>query len=681
MGDLVLENRKVRIKGPDPGMFLKCARVEEGLSQLTRTDVEFLSPDRALDLSTVVGKPITVSVQREDESWRDFHGTCVEARFIGLYQGFGHYLAEVRPWLWFLTRKQNNRIFQDMTAPEIVTKIISDAGFSADMSNVLSETYGQREYCVQYGETDFDFIMRLMEQEGIYYFFKHDQPKEKLILADGSGAHGAIPGNDKVDFHYREKEYRRADDHVFEWNGGERVTSGKVSLNDYDFQNPSADLKVNRAMAKGSDAKLEVYDYPGAYVATGVGSLLARVQMESIAIAKKRWRGVCNVRTFAAGYTFKLQKHPRTADNADYLIVSATHELQIETDYEDDETLRPLLGGRLDFTGNPDTYRCVFEVVPKSEPYRAPQTTPRARIPGVQTAVVVGPSGEEIYTDKFGRIRIQFFWDREGKKDRNSTCWARVMQPWTGKAWGMISIPRIGQEVVVQFEQGDPDRPIIVGMLYNAETMPPYALPDNQTMSGIKSNKSKNGGGFNEFVMEDKENAEYVRLQSERDYKEIIKNNAEITIGLEHKDKGDLTQTIHRNKTETLKTGDHAFKVEQGSQTIEIKKDKSEKIEGKSDLTVTGNLTEEITQGNHSETVKLGNFSLKTSAGKVTVEAMQSIELKVMGSSIKIDPSGVTIKGPIIKVEADGMAKVKAPMTSVEADALLILKGAMTLIN
>jgi type VI secretion system secreted protein VgrG len=211
--------------------------------------------------------------------------------------------------------------------------------------------------------------------------------------------------------------------------------------------------------------------------------------------------------------------------------------------------------------------------------------------------------------------------------------------------------------------------------------MPPYALPDNQTMSGIKTDKSKGGGGFNELVMEDKAGAEYVRLQSERDYKEIIKNDAVITIGLEHKDKGDLTQTIHRNKTETLKTGDHTFKVEAGNQTIEIKKNKSEKIEGKSDLTITGNLTETISQGNHSETVSLGNYSLKTSAGKVTVEAMQSIELKVMGSSIKIDPVGVTIKGPIIKIEGTGMVQLKAPMSQLEGSALMIVKGGLTMIN
>jgi type VI secretion system secreted protein VgrG len=697
MADPVLENRMVRMKGPLPEdrMFLKCAQVEEGLSQLTRTTVEFLSPDRALDLAQVVGKPISVSVQKEDDTWRDFHGTCVEARYIGLYQGYGHYVAEVRPWLWFLTRKRNNRIFQNLTAPEIIMKVLSDVGFSADTTNSLSETRTKREYCVQYGETDFDFIQRLMEEEGIYFFFKHDQSKEKLVLADGVGAHSAVPGHATIDFHFREPEYRRRADHMFEWTGGEQVASGKVSLDDYDFKNPSAALGATRAIAKGSHEhnKYEVYDYPGALFykgpeqpddgfATSIGDHFARVKMEALAIAHKRCRGVCNVRTIGAGQTFKLQKHPRAGDNVEYLVVSATHNLQIETDYEDDESLRPLLGGRLDFgDANKDTYRCSLEVVPKSEQYRAPQTTRRAQIPGLQTAVVVGPAGEEIYTDKYGRIRIQFHWDREGKKNETSTCWSRIMQPWTGKNWGMIGIPRIGQEVVVQFEQGNPDRPIIMGMLYNAQTMPPYLLPDNQTMSGIKTDKSKGGGGFHEFVMEDKAGAEYVRLQSERDYKEIIKNNAEITIGLEHKDKGDLTQTIHRNKTETLKTGDHTFKVEAGNQTIEIKKDKSEKIEGKSDLTITGNLTETISQGNHTETVSLGNYSLKTSAGKITVEAMQSIELKVMGSSIKIDPVGVTIKGPIIKIEGTGMAQLKAPMSQLEGSALMIVKGGLTMIN
>jgi type VI secretion system secreted protein VgrG len=300
-----------------------------------------------------------------------------------------------------------------------------------------------------------------------------------------------------------------------------------------------------------------------------------------------------------------------------------------------------------------DNYLCAFEAVVGAEPFRATQRTAQPNVPGVQTAVVVGPDGQQIHTDKHGRIRVRFHWDPLGqgetaaKRNDELTCWTRVMQPWTGADWGMIAVPRIGQEVVVQFENGDPDRPVIIGMMYNGDTMPPYALPENMTMSGVKT-RTLDGGAdeFNELVMEDKKGKEYVRLQSQRDYTEIIKNNAVITIGVEHKDPGDLTQTVHNDKTET--------------------------IGGKSTLTVTGNLT---------ETVEQGNYAHKTSTGKITIEAMQSIELKVAGSTVKIDPSGVTIKGPMIELEAQGMVEVKAPMTTVEGSGLLILKGGLTMIN
>ena len=376
---------------------------------------------------------------------------------------------------------------------------------------------------------------------------------------------------------------------------------------------------------------------------------------------------------------------PAAISTRKYLVISATHYLK--NDFGNDRQLRSdplmnvLFGGRPHSgMGEKDTYLGVFEAAPSNLPFRAPQVTPWPSIPGIQTAVVVGPETEQIHTDRHGRVRLRFHWDALSKGETAArrkdelTCWTRVMQPWTGKNWGMIATPRIGQEVVVQFENGNPDRPVITGMMYNGDTMPPYGLPDNKTMSGVKTQTV--GGGadsFSEFVIEDKKGEEYVRLQSERDYKEIIKNNAEITIGMEHKDDGSLTQTIWKNKIETLKEGDQTLDVQKGSQIVKIKTDRTETIEGKSTLTVTGDLT---------ETVKTGNYSHKTSAGKITVEAAQSIELKVAGSSIKIDPSGVTIKGPMVKIDASGMAEMKSGgMTSVKGGAIVMVKGPITMIN
>jgi type VI secretion system secreted protein VgrG len=680
MADLktILENRMVWIKGPLPEneMFLKCAQVEEGLSQITEITAEFLSPDKALDLNKVVGKPISVGLEAEEEAQRSFHGVCVEASYIGLYEGYGQYTLQVRPWLWFLTRKRNNRIFQEMNADQIISKIFEDTGFSSEVTKKMSRSFTVREYTVQYAETDYDFIMRLMEEEGIYYFFDHEGSSEKLVLADHSGAHIPVPGASSIDFNYREPEYRRKKDHIFEWHGGDNVVPGKVSLDDYDFKVPSAVLATMSAIPKGSHSHkdYEHYDYPGRYREASLGEHFAKVRMEAHAAQFKLWHGVGNVRTMAVGQTFSLKKHPRASENGDYLITKARHQMQIESDYEEEESLKPLLKDRIEFDeDNKDTYRCSFEVMPKAEQYRAPIVTHWPVIPGIQTADVVGPDGEEIYTDEFGRIKVQFRWDREGQSDENSSCWIRVVFPWVGKNWGMVAIPRIGQEVVIQFEEGNPDRPICTGMLYNADTMPPYTLPDNMTMMGMKSNKSKDGGGFNEFVMEDKAEEEYVRLQSERDYVEIIKNNAEITIGMEHMDPGDLTQTIYHDKTETIKTGDHTFCVEEGSQTIGIKVDKAETIEGKSDLTICGDLTELVEQG---------DISRQAQTGKITVEAMQSIELKCGGSSLKIDPMKIELKAMTIKIKADIMAEMKGGATAkVQGGAMVTIKGGMVMIN
>lgn len=700
----ILENRKLTLKGPlaESQMFIRAARVEEGLSRLSEITVEFLSPDRALDLAKVVGREMTVSVQAEDDSPRAFKGTCIEAEYLGLYQGYGLYTTELRPWFWFLTQKANNRIYQDLSTVDIIKKVFGDSGF-ADYTVSTSRTYEVRPYTVQYQETDFAFLSRLMEEEGLYYFSGVQGDKDKLFIVDGSGGHAAIAGRASLAFAFAEAEYRRADDHVFEWQSTEQVVPGKVTLTDYNFETPRADLKTVNALPKGSHGhkSYEIYGTPGRYRQTGLGETYARIQMQEHAAHHKRRSAVSNMRTLATGSTFTLTDHPRSAENAEYLILRATHFLQIEED-EGDVTAEPpterppTLPGRLVFGDeNKDMYRCQFEVQPKDTPFRAEQVTPWPQIPGILLAKVVGPSGEEIHTDKYGRIKVQFPWDREGKNDEKSSCFVRTVMPWTGKGWGFIAIPRIGQEVAIQFEDGDPDRPICTGMLYNADTMPPYALPANMTQSGIKTNSSKGGEGFNELMFEDKKGSELVRFQAEKDFTQIVKNNAVVTIGLEKKDTGDLTQTIHRNRTETLKTGDNAFTVEAGNETRSIAKDQSETI-GKnrtqsvgenSDLTVGKNMTETVGQNmdstigadmsltvgsNLSETI--GASQSTTVAQSVTIQAGTEITLKVGANSIKIDQTGVTVTGMMVTLDAKTIGKF-------EAGAMLVLNGKLTMIN
>lgn len=695
--DIKLENRDVWMEGSysSTPVNLKNARVIEGLSKLTETTVEFFSSNDALDLQDMLGSTITLAQKDASDSDRYFTGTCVSVEYVGLYQGQSHFVAELRPWLWFLTRTRENRIFQEMTVLDILQEVLnaSDYGFWSDVEKKTTGSYKQRIYCVQYNETDFEFICRLMEEEGIYYYFIQDGKKLKMVLADSISAHKPTPGGPDFEFSFKEAEYRRKEDHVFDWSEATGVTTKKVTLADYDFEKPTAEKKSVTNLPKGDPKKFENYRYPAHGRIDGTRDAFTKVRAEAEAVLHKLSRGAGNIRTLGVGQIFKLKGHPRKNNNIEYLVTSAVHHLQIETDYEDKETKKPLFDSTIEVDEeNKDTYRIVFDVIPKKEPYRAPLNTPWPSISGLQTALVTGPKGEEIYTDKYGRIKVQFHWDRLGKKDEKTTCWVRCVMPWTGKNWGMISIPRIGQEVAIQFEEGDPDRPICTGMLYNADTMPPYGLPDNMTQTGIKTRSSKQGAAsnFNEMVFEDKKDAEFVRMQSEKDYTQIIKNNATVTIGLEKMDPGDLTQTVYHTKTETIQTGDHIFKVETGNQEISIKTDHTETIEGKATQTITdnysqtietGNVAREVSSGNETHTVKSGNFTMKATAGTVAISAGTEISLTVGGNSIKIDMSGITISGTMVTVEGKATADVKSPMTTVDGSGMLTLKGGAVMIN
>ncbi|MCA0872580.1 type VI secretion system tip protein VgrG [Seohaeicola saemankumensis] len=676
-------------------LLLKRAIVREGFSTLTHTTIEFQSKNKAVKLEDLVGRTMNLHVIADDARERKFSGLCVSVENLGFRDGYGHYVAEVRPWAWLLTRTQDNRIFQEKSAVEIIKEIFSDHGFS-DFTDKLSDSYEKRGYCVQYRETDFDFICRLMEEEGIYYYFdstKDQNAVEKMVLCDGISGHSTMPGGASLKYHARDNTDRRREDHIAEWAIEESLRRGKVTLTDYDFTSPTADLKVTNTIKKGSHshASFEVYDYPGHYRKNSVlGNKQARVRMEAEAVRHKLWRGASSVRQMCTGYTFKMTDHPEKPLNAEYLVTGATHYLQVDTDFGEKKEMRHDLQPRdMDFPEEMkgDAYANTLSAIPKTEQFRAPLVTEWPAIPGLHTATVVGKKGEEIWTDEYGRIKVKFHWDRDEKKDDTSSCWVRVVTPWSGKGWGMVAVPRMGQEVVIQFEEGDPDRPICTGMLYNKDTMPPYKYPDDQTQLGLKTNSSKGGGGYNELMFEDKKDAELMRVQAQKDHQFLIKNKSVVTIGQpkidagKHDDEGSLSQVVRNNVTETIQEGnryvtiekgDEEYKIETGSQLLEIKTDKTQKIEGKHTKTITGN---------DATTVKTGNMTVDVKSGKITMTAAIEILLKVGGSSIKIDNSGVTIKGPIIKIQADGMAEMKSPMTTVKGDGLLTLKGGLTLIN
>ncbi len=682
-------------------VHLHGAEVTEALSRIPEIRVEFLTTEGRFDPRAMLGTRLRLTMTTDTGTPRRFQGTVVAIDYIGTAHGFDLYGVDVRPWLWFLTRCSDNRIFQGKSVTEIFEAVCGAHGFG-DHRMRLSGTYDPREYCVQYGETDFAFLSRLLEEEGICYYFDHSGDREEMILADGSGSFDPVAGGGKLAFVPRSRNTPREDGHVFEWFTRARVVSGRHTLVDYDMTKPATDLTVGAASPQGrhAHAGYERYEIDGHYNEVSAGDGFARIRMEGEAHRALRYTAVANAPALGAGRRFTLTGEPKLGRDIDFLVIAARHFLRSDARDDPGGALEALAGApRLAYPEERGRYLCRLEAAPADDPYRPPRETPWPDIAGLHTAVVTGPSGEEIYTDQYGRIKVQFHWDREGAKDENTTCWVRTVVPWSGRGWGMFAVPRIGQEVVIQFERGNPDRPVCTGMLYNDATRHAFEYPANATLSGLRTNSSKGGGGFHELVFEDKKDGEYIRMISEKDYVQTIKNNATISIGQDKKDKGDLTQTIHRHKTETLKTGDHTFTVEDGNQTIKIAKNHDEDIGGTSDtkikdnttVTVTeGNFTEtisrgnrkrEVKQGNDATTVSMGNITMDASAGKITITAAQEITLKVAGSSVKISPSGVDIKGPMIKIDGDGMVAVKAPVSDVKGTAMLVLKGSLTMIN
>ncbi len=672
-------------------------RIKDRLSTIPEMRMEFYSKSTDFDPSKVLGTRITLEADNEFK----FSGIVISVEDLGHQDSIDLFAAEIRPWPWLLTIGSENRVFQNMKTADIVKEICNKAGFS-DVTLDLSGTYEAREYCVQYGESNFDFICRLMEEDGIYYFFNHSGATEHLVLADSVSAHtngGTVPYTVA-----NQVGGKQADSNsIFEWAEVSRVVTGKVSLFDYDMVKPGADLKVTSTLASGSHSynAVERYEAKGHYKVADKGEEQARAGVQKHGADSKRYSGVSNSALITTGAIFTLDHENRPAVNGAYLVVGVTHFIQFDPGYKDEapESLNRHVE-RIEFPPEMGIFETEFEVQKDSVQFRPPRNTAWPEVPSLLTAIVTGPAGEEIHTDEYGRIRVQFPWDRIGKNDDKSSCWVRSVMPWAGKDWGMVSIPRIGMEVIIQFERGNIDRPFCTGMVYNGVNKPSYALPGEMTKTGIRTNSSKGGGGFHELTFEDKKGKESIFFQSEKDYKQIIKNNAEITIGMEKKDAGSLIQTIYKDSTETIKTGDLKLTVETGNRITNIKTDETTTIEGKSTHTITGdtaltvktgNLSEKISAGNMSTEVSTGNQSTKVTKGNVTVDAsmgkvaitaMQEITLTVGGSSIKIDQMGVTITGAMsVKIDAKLQAQISSLMTKVDGSAMTTISGGLVMIN
>ncbi|WP_226503950.1 type VI secretion system tip protein VgrG [Pseudomonas sp. MWU16-30317] len=531
---------------PTNVLLLKDMGGLEELGRLFAYDLHLTSTDQSIDLNQLLGKPMSLALQLHDGSRRYFHGLVARCSQAAGRGQFASYQVTLRPWLWLLTRTSDCRIFQHMSVPQIVKQVFRDLGFS-DFEDRLSQPYREWEYCVQYRENSFDFVSRLLEKEGIYYYFRHEADRHVLVLADAYGAHVNAPNYASVPFYPRDGQQRERD-HMYDWRLAQEVQSGSIELNDYDFQRPSARIDVRSEAPQPHDyGDYPLYDYPGAYVQSQDGEHYSRTRIESLQSLHERVELTGNARGLGAGHLFSLENLVRQDQNREYLIVAARYYLAQED----------LESGR---SSTQAQFESQLSCIDALQSFRPLPLTHRPVVRGPQTAVVVGPANEEIWTDQYGRVKVHFHWDRHDQSNENSSCWIRVSQAWAGKNWGSMQIPRIGQEVIVSFLEGDPDRPIITGRVYNAEQPVPYDLPANATQSGTKSRSSKGGtpANFNEIRMEDKKGAEQLFIHAEKNQDIEVENDETHWVGHNRTKRVDFTErvTIGEDRTRAVRRND-----------------------------------------------------------------------------------------------------------------------------
>ncbi|WP_338846809.1 type VI secretion system tip protein TssI/VgrG [Massilia sp. W12] len=658
MSGYTQKNRQLTVTTPlgDDVLFISRMTGKEALGRLFEYRVEMFSEKKDIDFAKMLGKKLTVKLELPDKSKREFNGIVTRFSCSGGFGEFTHYVAEVRPWFWLLTRTADCFIFQDMTVIEIFKKVCQKAAYGgmATLEVKTELTYEKIPYCVQYRETDFVFLSRLMEKYGIYYYFKHEGGKHTLVLCDSYGPHVKTPKYEKVKFATDETRDRAGDERMYSLVASGEVQSSSVSLNDFDFEkvmaSTSGSLRVKETIAAAfSQPAYEMYDYPGGYITADSGKQIAKGGIEALHGQCEAIMADSNARGLSCGAMVSLIEHPRSDLNKEYLITDIFYTM--ETD-----DFRAGHSG-----GAPLVFGAHLIMLGKEHRYRPLPSTPRPRVYGPQTAIVVGKSGEEVWTDKYGRVKVQFHWDREGKNDEKSSCFVRVAQSWAGKRWGTMFIPRVGMEVVVEFLEGDPDRPLITGCVYNSDNMPPYDLPANQTRSTMKTNSSKGGGGFNELRFEDKKDAEEIFVQAQLDMNTIIKRHETRKVGFEAKDPGN--QTIEIKNDQKLEVGNDQTVHIVKNQTVNVDADQTTHVKKNQSLTVDMN-----------QNVKVNQAS--------TTEAIKSLELKVGASSIKLEPAKITIKAPQISISADATAEFKAgAKMDINGGAMLTVQGGLVKIN
>lgn len=641
-------NARIETKLETDKLLLRGMNGVDELSSMFRYDVEALSEDFNIDLDDLLSSEVCIAVEMDGLDTRYFHGIIASIAQDSAVGELARYRLTVRPWPWLLSNTVDCKVFQKQSVPEIVASVFRDNNFS-DFKQSLTGTYQKREYCVQYCESDLDFVNRLLESEGIYYYFEHTNKKHTLVLADAVGAHSSI--GDPIPYS-QDSGAAKNFNHISDWNIARRVRPGKVVLTDFDFEKPKTELKSDAHLdRKYKQSKFEYYDFPGGFTVAANGDTRATNRMEELQSDFDTASGSGCVLMMSVGKLFDFEDFPRKDQNREYLVTAARYQIAAD-DYS---------GG-----GSGEPYQCSFSVMPSEQTFRPRRTTPRPCISGLQTAVVVGKSGEEIWTDKHGRVKVQFHWDRYGKSNEDSSCWVRVAQTWAGKGWGTLQIPRIGQEVIVEFLNGDPDHPIVTGSVYNGDHKPPVDLPTEATVSGLKTRSTKKGNAKtgNELLFEDKKGEERIYFHAEKDFARVVENNDSLKVGFDGKDAGDQTIEIYNDQKITIENGNRTVAISKGDEKFTV---------------AEGDQAIEVTAGKQS--TKVGkDYGLEIGT-KGVIKATSSIELKVGSSSIKIEPSKITLKAMEIALAADMKLESKAVMISEKASAQLQLKGGIVQIN
>ncbi|EJU4210497.1 type VI secretion system tip protein VgrG [Salmonella enterica] len=584
----------------------------------------YVSPAANLPLKAMVGKDLCVNIELDGGGKRHISGLVTAARVVGHEGRSVTYELRMEPWVKLLTHTSDYKAFQNKTVVDILDEVLAEYPYPVEKR--LVESYPVRTWQVQYGETDFDFLQRLMQEWGIYWWFEHSEDSHTLVLADAISTHHACPDSPEVEWHQKGLKLDKAFIHTIIAN--ESLRTGQWVLDDFDFKKPRSRLANTVANPRETGhASYEHYEWPGDYFDKGEGEMLTRIRMEAQRSPGSRVHGAGNIRMLMTGYTFALMNHPTAELNQEYLLAQTTLFVQDNAQHS---------GQDQHFT-----FSTRFELHPTREVYRPQRTISKPHTKGPQSAIVTGPSGQEIWTDQYGRVKVQFGWDRYGKMDENSSCWIRVSYPWAGKGFGMIQIPRIGQEVLVDFKNGDPDLPIIVGRTYNQDTMPPWGLPGMASQSGIFSH-SLYGGPTNGNMLrfDDKTGAEEVKFHAEKDLNTTVKNNETHTVN------ADRTKTIIHNEITKV----HIDRTEDvfGKHTETIKGNRNVKVtEGDQLLTVEKGIREvTVKTGTSTETVEK-DISITSISGAIHLTAKTQITLTVGKSSLTMNSDGtITLNGP-----------------------------------